>query len=377
MPATTRTSGLVRKPPAAMSCDRIPHHPATAEDAALRLYQLLRQHGCASRGDIAAEAGLPPDLAALGWEYLVRLGLVREATDTGDLAALAPDAALAGILARHRSLQQAQFAEIDYLSRAAESLTGRYRRMVADESAGARVEIVRGGASQRNQLLLDMNQHTRQQSDSMHPGPLPPAGVLASSLAEDAKLLGRGVRVRALYGQTASGTPRTRKYLADLAALGAEVRLAPHVPFDLLLSDTDVAYLLVTPTSAGDSMAELRGELLVGSYQALYDHCWSQATPVQPAQEHIDAARHQLVGIQHTIIRLMCDGLSDEQICRRLRVSTRTLRRHITQIMDILGADSRCHAGVLAAESGLLNRPMPTSHHAELTVLNRLDVPLA
>jgi DNA-binding CsgD family transcriptional regulator len=321
----------------------------------MRLYQLLLQRGSAPRDDITAEAALTPDLAAGGWDHLAKLGLVRETAAGNEVSAITPDTALAGILAQQRSLFTAHVAEADRLSQAAADLTGKYRRAVANESASARVEIVRGSAAHRAQLLIDMNQQTRRRSDSMHPGPLPSADVLAESLAEDAKLLQRGVHVRAIYGQTAAQANRTRKYLTGLAALGAEIRLAPHVPFDLLIGDADLAYLLITAPTGDGGMAEVRGELLIATCQAMYDYCWLQATPYRPDHDSPTTDEHQLSNTQLTVLRLMCDGLSDEQICQRLGISTRTLRRYLTQIMTHLGAHSRVHAGVLASQRGFLD----------------------
>lgn len=351
--STTRTKLLVvRRPFASVPCD--PEGPATAEDAAMRLYQLLLQRGSAPRTDITTESGLGSDLAATGWCHLAKLGLVCDSPDNLEVTTITPDTALSGILAQQRSLLKAQAAEVDQLSQAAAALTGKYRRAVATESASARVEIVRGSPAHRSRLLTDMNEQTRARSDSMHPGPLPSAEALAESLAEDAKLLRRSVRVRAIYGQAAAQAPRTRRYLTDLAARGAEVRLAPHVPFDLLISDADLAYLLITPPSGEGSMAEVRGELLIATCQAMYEFCWLQATPYRPDQGTPDTGERQLTNTQLTVLRLMCDGLSDEQISHRLGISTRTIRRHITQIMDQLGAYSRVHAGVLASHRGLL-----------------------
>lgn len=352
-------SPWAHNPSTTVSCEPV-RSPARVEDAALHLYTRLRQTACASRTQVADEAGLPSDVTADGWEHLDLLGLVREVPGTQDVTAVAPDVAFMDILTKHHEQLDRHAADLERLSQAAETLNGRYRRVVAAESAGARVEIIRGDQEKRNRLLVAMNERAQLRSDSMHPGPLPPTDVLEKSLQEDAALLKRGVRVRAIYGQSATGAPRNRKYLADLATLGAEVRLAAQIPFDLLLTDRDVAYLTVAQTagehSAGASMVEVRGDVLISSYQALYEHCWLQAVPLR-TDGQLAEGHHQRLDVQQTILRLMFNGLSDEQIGTRLGISPRTLRRHTVQIMDRLGATSRFQAGVLAAERGLLPPP--------------------
>jgi DNA-binding CsgD family transcriptional regulator len=58
--------------------------------------------------------------------------------------------------------------------------------------------------------------------------------------------------------------------------------------------------------------------------------------------------------IDQTVLRLLGEGLKDEAIARRLGMSLRKARRHIADIMDRLGADSRFQAGAAAAQAGLL-----------------------
>ncbi|MEU6851395.1 helix-turn-helix transcriptional regulator [Actinacidiphila alni] len=297
---------------------------------------------------------MPPALATAGWDHLARLGLVRQVPSGTDVIVVTPDDALVEVLGQQRELLDAQSATVDHLTRAIDVLTGRYRHLVAADSAGASVEIIRGNQRKRQQLIATMNERTRVTSDSMHPGPMPPPEIMESSLREDAALIARGVRVRAIYGRSTAGSARTRRYFTDLSALGAEVRLAASVPFDLLISDRDVAYLTVGPSGAGSSMVEVRGDVLIASYHALYEDRWLQAVPAQPDGDQV-ADQDQRLDVQVTVLRLMSNGLPDAQIARRLGISSRTLHRHIVQIMERLSAESRFQAGVIAGERGMLS----------------------
>lgn len=54
------------------------------------------------------------------------------------------------------------------------------------------------------------------------------------------------------------------------------------------------------------------------------------------------------------MLSLLVSGLKDEAVARRLGWSLRTMRRRISSLYELLGADNRFQAGVIAARRGLL-----------------------
>jgi DNA-binding NarL/FixJ family response regulator len=54
------------------------------------------------------------------------------------------------------------------------------------------------------------------------------------------------------------------------------------------------------------------------------------------------------------VLRLVATGLSNRQIAESLSISERTVKFHVTAILNKLGADNRAQAVALAAERGLL-----------------------
>jgi len=56
------------------------------------------------------------------------------------------------------------------------------------------------------------------------------------------------------------------------------------------------------------------------------------------------------------VLRLVAAGLSNRQIAETLSLSERTVKFHVTAILNKLGADNRAQAVALAAERGLLPR---------------------
>jgi DNA-binding CsgD family transcriptional regulator/sugar-specific transcriptional regulator TrmB len=325
--------------------DTGPGGTGPSEEFAYRLYEELLRSGPSRPSQVAEAAALPADRAAAGWGYLESWGLVRPADETGFVAAVLPDAALADIAAK-------QSREMEHLIRARSVLTGRFQQAVP---RGARVEILKGGRRRRGQLVSDLHRQTRSQSARMSPGPLPAPEMLAMSLAETAAMVERGVRVRVIHGQIAAGSARGAAYLAGLAAVGAEVRVAPHLPLDLLISDLDAAYLAAEPPEPEHTVISVRGDHLVTSFRTLFDHFWSASAPMADRGDSPPPRPEALGEPEGTILNLMARGCTDEQISRRLGLHVRTVRRHVAGIMKRLGAQTRFHAGILATQRGLID----------------------
>ena len=57
---------------------------------------------------------------------------------------------------------------------------------------------------------------------------------------------------------------------------------------------------------------------------------------------------------QRDVLALLCEGLPNKLICRRLNISSGTVKAHISSILRELGVSSRLQAVVAARESGLL-----------------------
>jgi predicted ATPase/DNA-binding CsgD family transcriptional regulator len=78
----------------------------------------------------------------------------------------------------------------------------------------------------------------------------------------------------------------------------------------------------------------------------------SGEAPAEPT-----AARHAtnpLSEREQEVLRLVAEGLTNQQIAERLVITERTARFHVTSIFNKLGADNRAQAVALAAQRGLL-----------------------
>ncbi|HEY3479357.1 MAG TPA: LuxR C-terminal-related transcriptional regulator [Streptomyces sp.] len=322
-------------------------------DVGLALYQSLRVHGSAVPEQAEAALGLTEEEAEAGWNELRSLGLIRDGRFPQEVDSVEPDTALLGLLSRQREALRVQSEELAATMRAAETLMNQYRPAVLRETLQVDVELVIGD-SQKRQMLGDFASRVSVTTDSMHPGPLPPPDMLAGSLQSDADLISRDIKVRAIYGQSVNSGPRQRKYLADLAAVGVEVRLAPQVPFDPMIGDSATVLLPSDPNDPSYAAIVVRGTALVASYVAVFEDCWLRSVPYSPELANSADGHDDLTEQHRTIMRLLANGLTDERIARRLGVSLRTVSRLVSENMRYLQAESRFQAGVLAAAHGLV-----------------------
>lgn len=337
-------------PPAVSVAPALPA-PA-AEDAGVLLYLALRSQGTGSLTKIAARLGIPPQDSSRWLRELTQLRLVEPAGPAGTVMALDPDAALIRLFEAYEARVEAQIEELARLQRSAENLVNRYRPAVMRQNVEVEVEVLRPGNREADIRALDAAARTG--CWSMHPGPLPPAEVLERSLTQDAELISRGVRVRAVYARSAASGQRGRRYLTALAAAGAELRLAPQLPFDFVIYDSHTALLPGDPTQPDRSALLLRGSRLMPTYVALYEDVWLRADPFTPAGQSDDPAESP-AGKHAAVLRLLANGLTDEQIGRRLGISPRTVGRVVAEMMDHMGALSRFQLGTLAASRRLLD----------------------
>lgn len=72
------------------------------------------------------------------------------------------------------------------------------------------------------------------------------------------------------------------------------------------------------------------------------------------AHERREAPPVHLTPRQLEVLSLLCEGLPNKLICRRLNISTGTIKVHISDILRELGVTSRLQAVVSALRSGLV-----------------------
>jgi DNA-binding NarL/FixJ family response regulator len=62
----------------------------------------------------------------------------------------------------------------------------------------------------------------------------------------------------------------------------------------------------------------------------------------------------ELSAREHAVLSLIAGGLANKQIAQQLAISERTVKVHVSSVLNKLGADNRARAAVLATQHGLL-----------------------
>ena len=156
----------------------------------------------------------------------------------------------------------------------------------------------------------------------------------------------RGVRLRVLHDQR-GGNAAARQ----IAATGAEVRLAARIPSRMLIADRRVALVLPPPdaTSHAPAIAVGRSALLTALVEQ-YELLWE----ISPRADGPAPARSRVTGRDAEILGLLASGLTDDAVAAQLGTSARTIRRRVAGLMRESAASTRFQAGVEAVRRGWL-----------------------
>jgi len=166
-----------------------------------------------------------------------------------------------------------------------------------------------------------------------------------------------GVAIRTIHQSSLLQSARAVTYLESLTRHQVQVRVAPLLPFRLIVADETFA--LVCPP---ETMLLVRQPALVGLLCRVFEFCWDDACDLEAAlsaersQETAVAAGEGPAGPalseqQLVIMRLWARGRQDAAIARELQVSPRTLRRMVSALLRRLDVSSRFEAGMVAART--------------------------
>jgi DNA-binding NarL/FixJ family response regulator len=84
-----------------------------------------------------------------------------------------------------------------------------------------------------------------------------------------------------------------------------------------------------------------------------YALTWIDTPPVEPAVDASTPA-FALSKREMEVVRLLVDGLSNQEIADALFISSHTVANHITSILNKLGVDSRTAAATFALRHGIV-----------------------
>ena len=187
---------------------------------------------------------------------------------------------------------------------------------------------------------------------TVQPGGGRKAESLAAAWESTWPMLERGVQMRTIYQHSARFHSPTRRYVKQVMDHGGAVRTIDEGAERLIIFDREVA---VIPARSDRQIALLVHEPAVVEFLAgVFERYWSLATPFAD-RNRASEVKTLLSDVRMTIIKLLAEGETDGAIARRMGVSVRTCRAHISKIYEEFGARSRCQLGVLIASSGILD----------------------
>jgi len=308
-------------------------------------YRDLLRHPAGTVPKLAAQLAVDVDTAERTVARLGELGLVR--CDADVVHVVDPDVGLPALADRLDAELAQRREELEQGRRAiADLVTGLSH---SPQSRSLQVADVYWGAH-------DIKARTRQLAEAAS------SEVVAMSTSSAVLLDGPalpgwcadGVCCRLVFGNGRGLDPVRDRWLHNLTETGADVRIG-RVPTSALIIDSATVALPVSDTASGQTvgLATLRLPSAVTAVVELFERVWAGASPLAEA-----AARESAVTKRERyLLELLFAGATDQSASYRLKVSVRTVRRIVADLMDRAGASSRFELGARAAERGWLRAP--------------------
>ncbi|MEU3600391.1 helix-turn-helix transcriptional regulator [Streptomyces sp. NPDC006798] len=284
------------------------------------------------------------------------LRLVSPAPDGGDGALIAnpPFEALAPMLGSLEAQAERNSLYANRLRLVLDELGQLYDDSGAGAESTAAIERFADPASVQRALVEAMC-GCKKEIVATRPGDGPADGSPGRGLPDELAVHERGVRVRLLYPHAIRYRRAALAHARRLAAGGAEIRTSDSPLPRTFLFDNETVFLPDTEDPHG--AVAVYDPVVVAFVRGVLETAWTEAEPLRepPAgltERHLVAERSK-----QAILRLLITGAKDEAIARQLGLSLRTCRRHIAELMDRLGAESRFQAGWLTSANGRLPPP--------------------
>ncbi len=300
------------------------------------VYVALVANGAQVPDDLSSLTGHAPDVVGQAVAVLQDLGLV--ATEHGRLHAVTPGTPLqllARDLTRKASIAQTAAHELGQL-------------WSLHQGRADYIEIMPTMAAARSiqtRILAEASSQVRALSIGSSRTPRMAEG-LASTLT-------RGVTVRAIYGASVLANPDALDVVQQCIAMGEHSRVFPNVPMNLLICDDRIALIVVRVESdrRADGVVIHESDLLT-TVAGVFEAFWRLAVPVSLSTSaiHLDKDNPET----QRLLSNLAAGLTDAAIASDLDVSERTVRRRISQLQELLGAQTRFQLGVQASRHGWL-----------------------
>ncbi|GAA1938455.1 LuxR C-terminal-related transcriptional regulator [Kitasatospora viridis] len=317
------------------------------------MYGWVLERGYVDPEAMLAELDLSRDQLAETVSTLTEMRLLRPLPDGTNVVACRPDVAAAEIVGpledhiqrvqRAANQTRSQFDPLMSMYLATESR----KRREKDE-----IDVLPDRASV-NALLDEAANSCTSEVITMQPGGGRPREQLQRAFRRDEALLERGVKFRTLYQHSARFDAATRDYVGKAAKAGAQIRTVRELNSKMIIFDREMAFIPAAGSERGAVV--VREPAVVAFLCGIFDESWGHGMEFVGELRSQSEERALANSVKSSILRLLVQGVRDDTIARRMGISVRTCRRHIAEIMEQAGAESRFQAGYLVAGRQLLD----------------------
>ncbi|PZT76138.1 hypothetical protein DNK56_22480 [Streptomyces sp. AC1-42W] len=319
----------------------------TAQGKAQELFRFMLDHPDWTPESARRGLGFSRIDLELAQHLLLEAGLLRTTRDKAARpTTVEPAVAVARLLAMEEDDARSWMASVHERRTTLTALGSKMMRLQAQADTDTQVKLLTGQEPIAT-ALNGVSVTAQQEILSMHPGSPLPRTVLEDSMDRNRAALERGVVMRSLHLEAMNKVPSARAHLEALEDLGCHVRLTPALPFRLILVDGVLAYVSAPATGSQLSALEIRGQEICWLLRQVFEHCWLHGRAVPRGESAVQEV--DLSDRERAVLRMLAAGYTDESVARALGISTRTLRRMTTVILEKIGARSRFEAGVRAA----------------------------
>ena len=323
--------------------------PGELRHADLALYRSVLNRSTVEATELRSRAALIPAAGVEAVDRLLAFGLLRPARGKpGMLEVNSPHSEAPAKLDAMLHEARARQASLDAIRDELIAL-GKVYRPAASPSSDGSVELLTELADVLG-CITEFAASAMREIRTSQPGGARKDEILTESLDRTERALNRGVRMRTIYQHTARFSSATVRYVEQVTQLGAEIRTVGDGFMQMLAFDDTVAVLAVQ--SNPNAALVVREPNLIAFAIAAFERAWTTAKPFPR-----DYRQDQVIAISEEmkldIVRMLIEGMEDRAIARRMGISLRTCQRHVSEVMDRLGARSRLQAGYLLRERRL------------------------
>ncbi len=308
--------------------------------AAARLYEEIVAEGGVKEGDprIASER--------LAFDLLLELGLVSPDREAGVFHAVDPGAVQSRVVSPLGQEGARLLDESSQWARAFGGLAQVWRK--SPDTARGPFTLVHDAAI--DPFIAGLVAECEDEMLTAQPQTGRNRKALAEAAGRDTALLERGMKMRTLYQHSARRHAITRKYVAAVTELGAEVRTLDEFFNRMIIIDRRIA---VIPGREGvRSAMAIREPSMVAYLADIFERTWERARPFTMTRE--TSTMSGIAGEQRAMaIRMLIEGHSDPVSAKRLGVSARTYAGYVADLKEEYEADTRFQLGYTMGTLGV------------------------